>query len=212
MNGSPAICSEKRVQRWHNTQRSRSSSTLDEIAMGLGKVRLTSRKRESARPLLIAWFCSGHSPPLSQIGQSSGWLMSSSSITPCCALSAITEVSWVCTTMPGITVVVHDAGGLGMARPLPMSVTSTRHCRQAPAGSSSGWSQKRGIAMPSCSAARISSVPLGTEISMPSIVTVTRSSFPCTAVMRGLPAPGRAHRGTGTRRLRRARGTRRGST
>ena len=88
MNGSPAICSEKRVQRWHSTQRSRSSSTLDEIATGFGNVRLISWKRDSARPLLIAWFCSGHSPPLSQIGQSSGWLISSSSITPCCALSA----------------------------------------------------------------------------------------------------------------------------
>ena len=97
-------------------------------------------------------------------------------MTPCCALSATTEVSWVFTTMPGITVVVQDAAGLGMPRPFPMSVTSTRHCRQAPAGSSSGWSQKRGIEMPSCSAARISNVPLGTLISSPSIVTVTRSS------------------------------------
>ena len=92
MNGSPAICSEKRVQRWHSTQRSRSSSTSEEIAIGLAKVRFVSRKRDSARPLLIAWFCSGHSPPLSQIGQSSGWLISSSSMTPCCALSATGEV------------------------------------------------------------------------------------------------------------------------
>src|SRR6478735_3453795 len=69
-----------------------------------------------------------------------------------------------------------------MPRPFPMSVTSTRHCRHAPAGSSSGWSQKRGIEMPSCSAARMSSVPFGTEISKPSIVTVTRSSLFSTAV------------------------------
>ena len=145
MNGSPAICSENRVQRWHSTQRSRSSSTLDEIAIGFGNVRFFSTKRDSARPLLIAWFCSGHSPPLSQTGQSSGWLISSSSMTPCCALSATAEVSWVLMTMPGMTVVVHDAAGLGMPRPLPMSVTSTRHWRHAPAGSSSGWSQNRGI-------------------------------------------------------------------
>ena len=138
MNGSPAICSEKRVQRWQSTQRSRSSSTFELIAIGFGNVRLVSWKRESARPLLIAWFCSGHSPPLSQIGQSSGWLISSSSMTPCWALSATGEVSWVLITMPGITVVVQDAAGLGMPRPLPMSVTSTRHWRQAPAGSSSG--------------------------------------------------------------------------
>jgi hypothetical protein len=41
MNGSPAICSENRVQRWQSTQRSRSSSTwwrsdrLGERALGL---------------------------------------------------------------------------------------------------------------------------------------------------------------------------------
>src|SRR5829696_5666374 len=132
--------------------------------------------RESARPLVSAWFCSGHSPPLSQTGQSSGWLMSSISIVPCWALSATAEVSWVLTTMPSATVVVQDAAGFGMPRPLPASVTSTRHCRQAPIGSSSGWSQNRGTWMPSCSAARMIRVPLGTLISKPSIVTVTRSS------------------------------------
>src|SRR6202020_2479525 len=52
---------------------------------------------------------------------------------------------------------------------------STRHWRQAPIGSSSGWSQNRGMAMPSISAARITSVPLGTLISNPSMVTVTVS-------------------------------------
>src|SRR4051794_17700909 len=153
------------------------------MATGFGNVRFCSWNRLSARPLLIAWFCSGHSPPLSQTGQSSGWLMSSSSMTPCCALSATTDVSWVLMTMPGMTVVVQDAAGLGMPRPLPMSVTSTRHWRQAPAGSSSGGSQKRGMEMPSCSAARMSNVPLGTEISIPSMVTVTRSSLAGACVM-----------------------------
>jgi hypothetical protein len=59
-----------------------------------------SSKRVSTRPLDIAWFCSGLPPPLSQTGQSSGWLISSSSITPCWALSAAAEVYWVRTTMP----------------------------------------------------------------------------------------------------------------
>ena len=132
-----------------------------EIAIGFGYVRLTSTNRESARPLDIAWFCSGHSPPLSQIGQSSGWLISSISIVPCCALSATGEVSWVFTTMPSATVVVQDGGRLGQAAAVAAR-TSTRHCRQAPIGSSSGWSQNRGIWMPSSSAARMISVPLGT--------------------------------------------------
>ncbi len=96
----------------HSTQRSRSSSTCDDRLIGLGNVRLTSSNRVSAWPFDIAWFCSGHSPPLSHTGQSSGWLISSSSMTPCCALSAISEVSCVRTTMSGVTVMVHDAIGL----------------------------------------------------------------------------------------------------
>src|SRR5262245_8036615 len=169
MNGSPAIWSEKRVHRAQSTQRSRSRSICDEIGIGFSNVRLRSTNRESGRPWLIAWFCSGHSPPLSQIGQSSGWLMSSSSMTPCCALSATGELSWVLTTIPSVTVVVHDASGLRCPS------TSTRHCRQAPTGSSSGWSQKRGISIPSSSAARITRVPFGTAMSTPSIVHDTRS-------------------------------------
>ncbi len=126
-------------------------------------------------------------------------------------------MSWVLITMPGITVVVQDAAGLGMPRPLPMSVTSTRHWRQAPAGSSSGWSQKRGIWMPSCSAARISSVPLGTEISMPSMVTVTRSvcfagASVSTDVMVSELLPDAEAVPERARRCRSGRGTRPGST
>ena len=133
--------------------------------------------RVSPRPLLIAWFCSGHSPPLSQTGQSSGWLISRNSICPCWALSATGEVAWVLTTMPSATVIVHEACGFGMPRPLPASGTSTRHWRQAPTGASSGWSQNRGICTPTCSAARITRVFLGTETSMPSMVRVTSSDF-----------------------------------
>ena len=138
--------------------------------MGLAKVRLTRPNRVSPWPVDMAWFCSGHSPPLSHMGQSSGWLTSSISIMPRWAFSATGEVSWVCTTMPSVQVVVHEAGGLGWPS------MATRHCRQAPIGSSSGWSQNRGIWIPSCSAARITSVPLGTVISNPSMVTVTPSA------------------------------------
>ena len=132
MNGSPAISSEVRTHRVQEMQRSRSSSTWVEIATGLAKVRLSSANLVSPWPLDMAWFCSGHSPPLSHIGQSSGWLMSSSSITPRCAFSATAEVSWVCTTMPSVHAVVHEASGLRWPS------TSTRHWRQAPIGSSSG--------------------------------------------------------------------------
>ncbi len=179
MNASPAISWEKRVHRWHGSQRSRSSRIVVETAIGLGNVRFTSTNRLVARPLLIAWFCRGHSPPLSHTGQSSGWLMSSSSMIPCCALSATGLVRWVFTTMPGVASSVHDACGFGIGRTLPSrsgAATSTRHWRHAPAGSSSGSSQNRGIWIPICSAARITSVPLGTDISMSSIVNVTWSA------------------------------------
>src|SRR3989440_1838455 len=169
MKASPAISSEARTHRVQEMQRSRSSSTWLEIGTGLSKVRLLSVNLVSPWPLDMAWFCSGHSPPLSHIGQSSGWLISSSSIHPRCAFSATGEVSWVRTTMPSVQVVVHEASGL------TCPVTSTRHCRHAPAGSSSGWSQNRGIWSPSSSAARITSVPLGTAISNPSMMTVTPS-------------------------------------
>src|ERR671917_1833120 len=179
MNGSPATCWENRVHRAHSTQRSRSRSTSLLIGSGLGKVRLTSTNRLSVRPLLIAWFCNGHSPPLSQTGQSSGWLISSSSIVPCCALSATGLVSWVLTTIPSVTGMVQDATGLRWPS------TSTRHCRQAPTGSSSGWSQKPGVCTPVCSAARMISVPLGTATSKPSMVQWTASGGVC-----GPGAPG----------------------
>ncbi len=80
----------------------------------------------------MAWFCSGHSPPLSHTGQSSGWFTSSSSITLRCAPAAAVDVACVRTTIPSVTVVVQEASGLRWPS------TSTRHCRQAPAGASSG--------------------------------------------------------------------------
>src|SRR3974390_3025060 len=108
MNASPAISSDVLVHRGHEMQRSRSSSTWVEMATGLSKVRCCSANLVSPWPLDMAWFCSGHSPPLSHIGQSSGWLMSRNSITPCCALSATAEVSWVWTTMPSLQGVVQE--------------------------------------------------------------------------------------------------------
>src|SRR4051794_20732784 len=92
---------------------------------------------------------------------------------PCWALSATGEVTWVFTTIPGATSSVQEACGLGIGRPLPASGISTRHCRQAPTGSSSGWSQNRGISVPISSAARITRVPFGTLTSTSSMVSVT---------------------------------------
>src|SRR5918994_2118943 len=167
MNGSPAISLEKRVQRAQSTQRSRSSSTVSEILIGFSKRRLVSMKRVSPGPWARVWSWSGHSPPLSHMGQSSGWLISSSSRLPSWPALATSEVTWVLTSMPSVTVVVQAVSGLRWP------ATSTRHWRQAPRGASSRWSQKRGTIVPSCSAARITSVPGGTSSSWPSMVIFT---------------------------------------
>ena len=113
ISGSPATWSANLVQRAHWTQRSRSSSTWVDSAIGLGNFRLAPVNLVSPAPLDIAWFCSGHSPPLSHIGQSSGWLTSSISMMPRWAFSATGEVSWVLITMPSEQVVVQEAGGFG---------------------------------------------------------------------------------------------------
>ena len=105
---------------------------------------------------------------------------------PRCAFSATADDSCVLTFIPCATSTVHDACGLGKPRPLPASGISTMHWRQAPCGSSRGWSQKRGIATPMRSAARMISVPFGTLTWTPSIVRVTRSVVVST-LMRVLP-------------------------
>ena len=72
--------------------------------------------------------CSGHSPPLSQTGQSSGWLRSMNSSTASCASLACSEVPAVRTTMPS----PHDSVQAACSFGAPS--ISTRHMRQAPIG------------------------------------------------------------------------------
>ena len=86
MSGSPAISAAKRVQRPHWMQRSRSSSTSSLIGIGFSKCRFSSTKRDSPGPNASVWSCSGHSPPRSHTGQSSGWLISRNSRTPSCTV------------------------------------------------------------------------------------------------------------------------------
>ena len=71
---------------------------------------------------------------------------------------------FVCTTMPSVTCVLQAIWSLGIFS------TSTWHMRQFPSTARSGCQQKRGMRIPSSSAARITVVPAGTSISFPSIV------------------------------------------
>ncbi len=95
-------------------------------ASGFWKWRLGSMKRErpSPHPKVMSW--SGHSPPLSHTGQSSGWLTSRNSTTAFWAWRTRSVCVW--TTIPSLTGVEHDVWSFGMPS------ISTRHMRQAPTG------------------------------------------------------------------------------
>jgi hypothetical protein len=72
----------------------------------------------------MSW--SGHSPPLSQTGQSSGWLISRNSTTAFWAF--FTRSDWVTTTIPSLTGVEQAVWSFGIPS------ISTRHIRHAPTG------------------------------------------------------------------------------
>ena len=137
MNLSPAIWSENRVQRWHSTQRSRSSRISVEIGDRLGEHPLRVVQPGVRRPvgqglvLQRALAALVADRAVQRVVEQQELQVATR-----CAFSATGEVSWVWTTMPSATVWVQAACGLGIGRP-PIS-TSTRHCRQAPTGSSSG--------------------------------------------------------------------------
>ena len=112
MNRSPLISSQNRVHRAQSTHRSRSRFTSGERGIGFSKMRFGSVYRLSPGPNAIAWSWSGHSPPRSQIGQSSGWFSRRNSRFATCARCASSEVFCVFTAMPGATSVVHDVKSL----------------------------------------------------------------------------------------------------
>src|SRR5262245_27088656 len=120
----------------------------------------------------MAWSCRSHSPPWSQIGQSSGWLISRNSITPSRALRTIGDLVLITFGVPSRlggrsrTPIAHDACGFGMP------TTSIRHMRQLPAIDSRSWKQKRGISAPATSQACSSVYSGGTSISLPSTMSL----------------------------------------
>jgi hypothetical protein len=92
----------------------------------LGKWRFGSTVRLRPGPNLNVRSWSGHSPPLSHTGQSSGWLTSSNSRMP--SWASRTRSVFVRTTMSAATGVEH-----AVCSPRIPS-TSTRHIRHAPIG------------------------------------------------------------------------------
>ena len=107
-------------------QRSRSIAISGESSSGFWKWRLGSMNRDVPPPQPKVMSCSGHSPPLSQTGQSSGWLISRNSTTA--RWDSFTRAVCVWTTMPSLTGVEQAVWSFGMPS------ISTRHMRQAPTG------------------------------------------------------------------------------
>ena len=103
------------------------------MGIGFSKCRFSSTNRLSPGPWLNAWSCSGHSPPLSQTGQSSGWLARRSSSTPSCIRFTVGD--WVSIFMSGATVAMQLTVTAG---PRPVS-HSTRHMRHLPTELIRSW-------------------------------------------------------------------------
>src|SRR5262245_1364939 len=123
----------------------------------------------------MVWSCRSHSPPWSQIGQSSGWLISRNSITPSRAFLTIGVLVLTIGGSPlgpgrqSRTPQAQDATGLGEP------TSSTRHMRQLPAIDRRSWKQKRGISAPAASHACNSVYSGGTSISLPSTMSLVMS-------------------------------------
>ena len=109
-------------------QRSRSSAIVGEMGIGLSNVRLGNVIRVEPGPYLNVRSWSGHSPPLSHTGQSSGWLTRMNSSVASCPSAALADDRAVRTTIPSWAVRVQPAWSLGIPS------ISTRHIRQAPTG------------------------------------------------------------------------------
>jgi hypothetical protein len=127
---TPAISWPKRTQRVQWMQRVMSVETSGPRSWS-ATTRLRSAKRATSRPKPMARSCSSHSPPWSQIGQSSGWLMSRNSMVAFWAPMA--RGDFVKTFMPGVTGVAQAGSGFGAFS------TSTRHMRQLAATDSFSW-------------------------------------------------------------------------
>ena len=99
-----------------------------ETGIGLSTVSFGNVIRVLPGPYRNVRSWSGHSPPLSQTGQSSGWLTRMNSSVASCPSAAFADVALVLMTMPSCTVSVQPAWSFGIPS------ISTRHMRHAPTG------------------------------------------------------------------------------
>ena len=99
-----------------------------ETGIGLSNVIFGKLMRVFPGPYRNVRSWSGHSPPLSQTGQSSGWFTRMNSSVASCPSAAFSDVAAVRTTIPSLAVSVQPAWIFGMPS------ISTRHMRHAPMG------------------------------------------------------------------------------
>ena len=124
---SPSTSRMKRTHRVQRMQRFRFSISVGPKSTSAftpspSKVRRGNSIRLWSGPNVYEKSWSGHSPPLSHTGQSSGWLTSRNSNTP--ALAATTSSVRVCTTMPSEQMIEHDVCSFGIFSIVTMQ---TRH-------------------------------------------------------------------------------------
>ncbi len=122
-----------RVQRMHRLRFSSSvgPKSTSPLTPSPSKTRRGKSIRLAAGPYSYEKSCSGHSPPLSQTGQSRGWLISKNSNTA--ARAWTTSVVRVSTTIPSAQSVEQAVWSFGI---FSMRTMQTRHEPSIP---SAGW-------------------------------------------------------------------------
>ncbi len=149
---SLAISSQKRMHLEQSTQRSSSKVTLGPKRVRFGLTFFSSINRLCPRPCLDENSCKVHSPAWSQIGQSSGWLISRNSVIASRDSKALGESVLICMpgaafvpqaiAGPGIHIIFGEPSSLSMGSPVarlrPGIPNSTKHMRQFPAIESLG--------------------------------------------------------------------------
>uniref|UniRef100_A0A182JFS3 Uncharacterized protein n=1 Tax=Anopheles atroparvus TaxID=41427 RepID=A0A182JFS3_ANOAO len=127
-SSTPATSDAKRMQRvqWmHRVMMVLISGPMSLSSTARLPVCCISVKRDRSEPNAIAWSWRSHSPPWSQMGQSSGWFISRNSMTPSRALRVISELVWM--RQPFITGMAQAATGLVAGHREPLVVAEARN-------------------------------------------------------------------------------------
>ena len=155
-------------------QRSRSSAISGEIGIGLSKVRFANCMRVVPGPKRKVRSCSGHSPPLSQSGQSSGWFRRMNS----------RIASWPSEAFSLVSAVLSDEAVRRRQRARGLELRQSLHLAEAHAAGPDRRPEPRLVAEDRdldpdrARRSRPFPAPWGPGARWPSMVTVTSSGWP----------------------------------